>query len=253
MERILITGASGALGREVIAQLKDQPYRVRLMQHRTTPPGGLPDQFEMAKADLESGEGLLNAVSDVDIVIHLASRGAKTEAPNTDRLLKAAHGAGVSHFIYQSIVGIDRIPFSYYKAKLAAEDLIRAGNVPWTIFRATQFHTLLDLYLKSMSRFPVLIVPRNFQFQPLDPAEAAARLIEAVQAGPSGYWSELGGPLKINTREITTAWLSAQGLRKPVIYLPLPGKVARSFRQGYNTTSVQPGTISWQDWLQRHK
>lgn len=79
----------------------------------------------------------------------------------TQRLLEAAKAAGVSHFYYISIVGIDRIKYAYYNAKLAAETAIEEGGVPYTILRAPQVQTLSQIagdWLRARGRRP-LVVP----------------------------------------------------------------------------------------------
>jgi uncharacterized protein YbjT (DUF2867 family) len=53
----------------------------------------------------------------------------------TRRLLEAARAAGVSHLVYISIVGVDEIPFGYYRRKLAAERLIESSGVPFSVHR----------------------------------------------------------------------------------------------------------------------
>ena len=59
---------------------------------------------------------------------------------STANLLRAEAGAGVGHHVVLSIVGVDGVPDSgYYRAKVAQEDLIRNGSVPYSIVRATQF------------------------------------------------------------------------------------------------------------------
>jgi hypothetical protein len=71
----------------------------------------------------------------------------------TARLLDQARAAGVHHFIYISIVGIDQIGYSYYQHKLAAERLIEASGLSWSILRATQFHYLVDKLLHMLPEY----------------------------------------------------------------------------------------------------
>ncbi|HZB82553.1 MAG TPA: NAD(P)H-binding protein [Rubrobacteraceae bacterium] len=53
-------------------------------------------------------------------------------------LLRAAERAGVSHFVYVSIVGVDRNPrYFYYCVKRGTEKVVERSPVPWTILRAT--------------------------------------------------------------------------------------------------------------------
>src|SRR5690606_35680880 len=59
---------------------------------------------------------------------------------STRNLLAAEKAAGVSHHVALSVVGTERLQESgYFRAKLAQEQLIRAGEIPYSIVRATQF------------------------------------------------------------------------------------------------------------------
>lgn len=121
MAQVLVTGAAGVLGKALLPQLSRAGYRVRAMSRRTARPSS--SEAHWIQADVETGIGLVEAVRDVEVIIHAASspqhRTHQIDVQGTECLLKQAQVAGVSHFIYVSIVGIDRIPFSYYRHKLA--------------------------------------------------------------------------------------------------------------------------------------
>ena len=56
----------------------------------------------------------------------------------SEMLLRAAQRAGVSHFAYVSIVGVDRnLRYFYYRVKRGTEKVVEQAPVPWTILRAT--------------------------------------------------------------------------------------------------------------------
>ena len=77
------------------------------------------------------------------------------DVDGTRRLLDAAREAHVSHIVYISIVGIDKVPYAVGKAKLAAEELIQQSGIPWSILRATQFYSILDGLLQFMTKPPL--------------------------------------------------------------------------------------------------
>jgi uncharacterized protein YbjT (DUF2867 family) len=71
------------------------------------------------------------------------SAGPRTRAVDvrgTARLATDAGDAGIAHLIYTSIVGIDAIPWRYFRVKLEAEGVVRAAPLRWSILRATQFY-----------------------------------------------------------------------------------------------------------------
>ena len=253
MTTILVTGGSGGLGGELVPRLVDAGYTVRVLSRRAAP-AQLAAGVEWAQADLATGEGLAEAVAGVDQIIHAASQPfkqtQKIDVAGTERLLRLAEKAGVSYFLYISIIGVDRIPFSYYKFKLAAEKLVEASKLNWSILRAAQFHTFLDLLTSSLARLPIMLVPTDFRFQLIETGEVAEAIVQGIVAGRNGRWPDLAGPKVMTWGEIAQSWLAARGQKRRVWRLPIPGKVGAGFRAGYNTAPERPsGHITWEQWL----
>ncbi len=188
--RVLVTGGTGRLGRELVPACLRRGWTVRVMSRQ--PPQAMGPGVERATADLSAAAGVNAAVEGVDVVLHLASlpyRGRRTDAVDiegTQRLLEAAARAGVRHFVYTSIVGVDTIPWPYFRKKLAAEERVRRGLVAWSIIRATQFYPLLDAVFLAAARLPVIAGPADVPGRPVDPRDVAARLVAAVDTGPVG-------------------------------------------------------------------
>jgi uncharacterized protein YbjT (DUF2867 family) len=254
MTRVLVTGGAGGFGQALVPRLQSRGYTVRIMSRRPAPPSGT---AEWAQADIESGAGLAAALAGADVVVHAASSPARhtqqIDVEGTRRLLDAARGAGVGHFAYISIVGIERVPYAYYRAKLAAEELVHRAGLPWSILRATQFHTLIDMLLRGADRFPLFLLPSDLRFQPIDTGEAAERMAEAVAAGPAGQLPDIGGPEVLTLGAMARAWMAARGRPRRVIHLPLPGGFASALRQARNTCPDQRyGRITWADWLREN-
>ena len=257
MQHILVTGGAGGLGRLIVAQLSAAGYTVRGMSRRARPGDDWPGA-QWAQADLETGAGLTEAVQGIDVVVHAATGSARhawqIDVEGTRRLLDAAREARVSHVVYISIVGIDKVPYAYGKAKLASEDLIQQSGLPWSILRATQFHSSIDSLLQNLTRPPlVALLPTDLLLQPIAAEEVARRLGEIVQSGPSGRLPDIGGPEVYTSGELARSWFKQRGMRRAIIPLWLPGKTASSLRQGGNTCPQQAtGTLSWETWLQQH-
>ncbi len=187
MGHILLTGGTGHMGQELVPRLLASGHSLRAAEP------GEAKEVEWAQADLISGQGLAEAVSGVAIILHAASNAVKrqVDVDGTKLLLQQAQSAGVKHFLYISIVGIEDIDFSYYQNKLAAEQLIMESGLPWTIQRATQFHSFIDRLLGPMTRLPIALVPTDWQFQAISDGETAEHLVEAVRQGPSGRRPDL--------------------------------------------------------------
>ena len=259
MATIVITGASGLLGGHLLGAAAAGRHTIRALSRSGSPKGTPADarpNLTWMRADLTTGDGIDAALAGAEGVIHAASAPAgdtqRTDVDGTRVLAEAARRAGIRHLLYVSIVGVDRIPVAYYRHKLAAEQLVRASGVPWTIVRGTQFHEFMDRFTTRLTRFPIAIVPAGFKVQPMDPREFADAVWRAVEAGPAQGIVEAGGPAVLSWRELVSRWMAAQGIRKPMLPLPLPGKAAAALRRGDGTTPTHAiGSTTWDAWLRR--
>jgi uncharacterized protein YbjT (DUF2867 family) len=248
MTKVLVTGGTGALGRQVVPLLAQHGAEVCILSRRPRQVDGV----ETIQGNMITGAGLAEAVRGVDVVVHCASdpRRWQGDVEGTGRLLDAAKRAAGPHVVYISIVGVDRIPYGYYQAKLAAETLIRDCGLPWTLLRATQFHDLVLQIVATLARPPVLVVPTGMAAQPVDTGEVAQHLASLALGDPAGRAPDFGGPRVWSVEEAARAYLTAAGLRRRVISVPLPGKAARAFRAGWNLIrDGETGTRTLEEFL----
>jgi uncharacterized protein YbjT (DUF2867 family) len=252
--QVLVTGATGRLGRVLVPRLIQAGHDVRATSRRAHPGQ---DGVEWIVSDLASGSGLAEAVAGVDAVAHLASAPYKgrytvqVDVDGTRRLATAARDAGVDHLLYASIVGIDQVPWPYFRRKLAAEGLVKASRTGWSIVRATQFHEFIDAALTIAAKLPVMVIDPGVSAQPVDVRDVADRFVVGIADGPSNRVKEFGGPEILTGSEPLDEWLKARGIRKRMLSVRLPGKLGRAFRSGYLVTNAQPtGRITWREYLQ---
>ena len=255
MSTVVITGASGLLGGHLLRSPAASGHAIRALS-RSGRTGEPSPHATWMRADLISGEGVDTALAGADVIVHAASAPAgdtrRTDVEGTRRLVRSAQRAGIRHVIYVSIVGVDRIGVAYYRHKLAAEAIVTGGGVPWTIVRGTQFHEFMDRLAGQMTRLPVALVPSGFRVQPMDPSEFAHALWSVVDRGPSNSVVEVAGPAVLTWEELVSRWMTARGMRKPMLRLPLPGRVAAALRRGDGTAPAHAvGTITWDSWLER--
>lgn len=247
MEQILVTGGTGRLGRGVVGRLVDSGRAVRIASRRPTPQGRTP--YAWATVDYRSGEGLDEALIGVDAVIHCVGG---SDGGVDRQVVEAARRAGTPHLTYISIVGVDRVPFGYYHAKLAAERIIEASGVPWTILRATQFHDLVRVLLATLARSPVMLVP-DVSVQPVDVSEVAERLVELATGEPAGRAADMAGPEVRSVRDLAGAYLRATGRRRPIVPMRFPGKAFRGYRAGGHLAPEHAvGHITFEQYLAAH-
>jgi uncharacterized protein YbjT (DUF2867 family) len=257
MSHILITGGNGGLGRELVARLNLNRHTVRIMS-RGIRPNNLDARIEWAQADLRTGDGVAEAVRGARVIFHLATGHSLkdvrlVDVEGTRRLLELSRQEGVKNFVYSSIIGIEHFPkFFYYKGKMEAESLIQSSGVPYTIVRAAQFHSLIDMVLKAVNRLPFILVPTTMQVQPIDTGEVAAQLALLAHETPMQRVADVAGPEVLRSGDMARAWLNVRGIRKPIVNLPLWGETIASFRRGLNTAPDQAvGKITWAEWVTR--
>ena len=255
MTRILVTGGTGTLGRQVVPRLLDAGGDVRVLSRRGREAA---DGVEYVQGDLLKDEGVQAAVDGAGIIVHCAG-GRKGDDEATRNLVRAASRAGAPHLVYISVVGADRIPvvsgvdramFSYFATKLAAERVVAGSGLPWTTLRATQFHDLILTVARAMTRLPVIPVPSGVRFQPVDTGEVAARLVELALGTPAGLAPDIAGPRVYTVADLLRGYLRASGKRRLMVPAGLPGKAARAVRAGANLAPDRAvGRRTWEDFL----
>jgi uncharacterized protein YbjT (DUF2867 family) len=263
MDTILVTGGSGHLGRDIVARLASQGHRVRILARNPGPDTG--PAVEWVKGDLATGAGVEQAVAGVDTVVHAAThspaaqRGAlrpgdffgsptDVDIDGTRRLQEAAGAAGVTHLLHISIVGVQQSRLPYSRVKAAAEDLVSAGTVPWSIVPATGFYWLLGRMFDHMANRRWWPLPSNLAMQPCDASDFAEYVVDCLGDGPRGRREDFGGPQILTMVELARAYQAARGVRRRILGLPLPGFALRA--AGPQTCPQgRHGPTSWDEWL----
>ena len=160
MSRILVTGASGFIGRALVTELANTGHTVRAAMRQ--PADVFPRSVEVvAVSDLTRPVEWRALLSRIETVVHLAGithtgPGVADEAYDrvnrlaTAELANTAHAIGIRHLVFISSIRAQSGPVSasvlretdtpqptdaYGRSKLAAEEAVRAANVPHTILR----------------------------------------------------------------------------------------------------------------------
>src|ERR1041385_3397229 len=183
MTQILVTGGTGVLGKEVVDRLKKAGYTTRIMSRSASTS---PQEVEWAQVNMRTGQGLEKPVADVDVIGNCMSDPRKNahmvDVDGTRKLLEAARAAKVGHVLHLCIVGIERIPYAYYREKVLSENVVKSSGVPWSILRATQFHPFIDLLLSFAPHLASLtVLPTDLKIQPVDAGEVADYLVEYIE------------------------------------------------------------------------
>jgi uncharacterized protein YbjT (DUF2867 family) len=244
--RIAVAGGTGVVGRYVVEAARGEGHEVVVLARR-------------AGVDVLSGSGLDAALDRVDAVVDTLNVGTQKASVATEffettsrHLLEAGARAGVRHHVLLSIVGIDEPGLGavgYYAGKRAQEAVVRAGAVPWSVQRATQFHEFAGQLLARMSRGPVVLVPQMTS-QPVAAAEVGRALASLAARGALGRAPDLAGPRRERVPAMVRQVARAQGSRRVVLPLPVPGAMGRAMRGG--SLCLRSGTVAgptFADWL----
>ncbi|HEX6583825.1 MAG TPA: NAD(P)H-binding protein, partial [Thermoleophilaceae bacterium] len=129
--KIVVIGGTGLIGSKLVEKLRKDGHE---------PLAASPDTGVNAL----TGEGLAEALEGTKVVVDVANAPAWEDAAvrnffqtSSRNLLAAEAAAGVGHHVTLSVVGTDRLPESgYFRAKLAQEEVVKAGPIPYTIVRA---------------------------------------------------------------------------------------------------------------------
>jgi uncharacterized protein YbjT (DUF2867 family) len=248
--KIAVAGGTGTLGAALVAELAAAGHEVLALSRK--PRGDVPAAAAHRRVDLSSGEGIEEALAGIEVVVDCSNEGARGAGPvlvdGTRRLLRAEAAAGVRHHVGVSIVGCDRVPMDYYAVKVEQEEAIAGGDVPWSLLRATQFHSLIAGAFRQAGRFGVVPSGRA-RLQPVDSRVVAARLAGVAQAGAAGRVPDVAGPEVLTLTELAAAWRAA-GHRALPLRIPAIGRLGRPLRDAaLCNPDAAAGGPTFAEWL----
>lgn len=250
---VLVTGGTGSLGRAVVTELRARSVPVRSLSRHPHP-----EDPDVVRGDLSTGDGLQEAVLGARAVIHCATNAFKSRAVDVDgtrRLLDLIEGVSPeAHLVYISIVGCADNPLPYYRVKVAAEELVAAaaGRHRASIVRATQFHQLVRVCSKLPPKGPVALAARDLRFEPCDTSFVARHLVEVALGEPLTTPREVAGPKVLTLHQAIRLTAQAEHRRPPrQLTLPAVGGILRRFAQGSNLAGpgAERGGSTYAEWL----
>jgi len=243
--KVVVIGGSGLIGKKLVHILRLEGHEVTA----ASPSTGV---------NAVTGQGLAEALAGAEIVVDVAN------APNWEdqavleffeksgrNLLAAEAAAGVKHHVALSVVGTDRLLASgYFRAKMAQENLIKAGKVPYTIVRATQFFEFVGGIAQPATDGQTVRLPPALM-QPIVSDDVAAALADIAVEPPLNGMVEIAGPEPIRMDELVRRFLTANRDPRQVT----TDNQARYYGVAVNDQSLTPGDhprlgpTRFDDWL----
>ncbi|GAB2481443.1 SDR family oxidoreductase [Jatrophihabitans fulvus] len=241
--RLAVAGGTGTVGRMVVDQARAAGDTVAVLARSEG-------------VDLRTGAGLDEALAGCDAVVDVSNiatlsrrRSEEFFAAATGNLVRASGTAGVAHLVVLSIVGVDEVGLGYYTGKRRQEQIARAGPVPATVLRATQFH---EFAAQSLARAlgPVVPVPR-MRCRPVAAGEVAGHLVSLARGPALGQAPELAGPEEAEMTDLVRRLLRRRADRRLVVPVRLPGGAGRAMAGGglLPRAGGPRGEVTFEQWL----
>ncbi len=236
---ILLTGATGTVGRALLPALLESGAELRALvrdprglgRHRVDVRIALGDLREMGDARTRR-----QALRGVDTVIHLAAAirdqpGARVEELNglaTARLLETAEQQGVGRFVFFSAIGATEFQRTrFFRAKALAERAVTQSELATTVFAPSIVYDRNDPWVslvRRMSVLPVLPISGGggARFQPIWARDVATCVLAdlALNGEPKRRW-ELAGPHELSYAQMASVVARSAGRERRIARLPL--------------------------------
>ncbi len=226
---ILVTGATGNVGRELVEQLVAAGEKVRVMVRDERKVENLKNRAEIAVGDFDKPETLTGAMRGIERMFVLSFGPGNEQIVNA---VAAAKRAGVRHVAYLSSMGAAREPAPqmgvWHKEK---EQLIEDSGLEWTFLRPGMFMSNALQWAETIKSQAAVYLPTGEgKVAPIDPRDIAAVAATALTTnGHEEKIYELTGAELMTARQQTE--ILAAVLNKPIRYIDItPEAVAEKMK-----------------------
>jgi uncharacterized protein YbjT (DUF2867 family) len=264
---ILVTGGTGFIGRNLVRQLVENGYPVRLLLKPSpkTPkvPFGVP--VEVAVTSINDERGLKAAMRGVDGIFHLVGGEGmgtradleKVDVQGTQSLVNAAVYSNVKKFYYISHLGADKASgFPILRAKGLAEEEIRSCGIPYTIIRSSVvfgpqdgFSTGLALLIHSSPGFLPIPSSGKTMLQPIWIEDLITCMLWAMEMPELvNQTIEIGGSEYLSIEQIIRTIMEVVNKKRKLVFWPNPYMRAMTILAEYMLPGF-PSTVFWLDYL----
>lgn len=237
IRNVCVIGGAGFVGRHVVHLLAARSWNVRVPTRRRerAKPLILLPTVDVVEANVHAETELAQLVRGMDAVVNLVGvlhdeRGERgfeqAHVELSRKVIAACEAHGARRYIHMSALGADvNGPSRYQRTKGAAEALVRASGLDWTIFRPSVIFgredRFLNLFAMLLKIAPVMFLARpDARFQPVFVEDVAAAFAHSVtDLAACGKSYDLCGPRAYTLRELVALVGAITGHRRPIIGL----------------------------------
>ena len=243
--RIVVIGGTGLIGSKLVAKLRDHGHEAVAASIDTG-------------VNTLTGQGLREALSGADVVVDVSNSPSFEAAAvlnffetSTRNLLAAEAAEGVRHHVALSVVGTDRLSESgYFRAKIAQEELIKAGPIPYSIIHATQFFEFVKSIADAATSGNAVKLSSAL-IQPMAADDVASAVGRIAVGPPVNGIVEVAGPEQFRLDGLIRLGLATKSDPREVISDPQ----ARYFGALLQERTLLPGanatlaSTRFEDWM----
>lgn len=245
--KIVVIGGTGLIGTKLVKRLRGQGHEVVA----AAPSSGV---------NTLTGEGLMEALTGAQVVVDVANSPSFEDKAVLEffeksgrNLLAAEEKVGVKHHVALSVVGTERLLGSgYFRGKMAQEDLIKAGRIPYTLVRSTQFFEFMGGIAQAGTEGDTVRLSTALM-QPIASEDVADAVAEAALGAPVHGIVEVAGPERVRLVDVVQRFMNAKQDGRKVI----ADAQARYFGVVLDDQSLMPGSTPrvgptrFEEWLRR--
>lgn len=236
---VLVTGATGFIGRRVVKELLEHNYAVRCLVHTPGSERVFSDRsVEIYYGDMTNQNSIDSACQGVELVINLVSKMRPSRvwdllsvnAVGVANLVSAVENAdSIKHLVHVSVLGANDNPKErYLYSRWKGEQELKKTKIPYTIIRPSvitgeldSFSNILGSLVRSLPVVPVLGRGRN-RVQPISVGDFAYCVVASLSRNDlESKTVELGGAQHLSVNEIIDSICTVIGRRRTKLHLPL--------------------------------
>lgn len=235
--KILLTGATGYIGKRLLPLLLDQGNEVVCCvrdKNRFYFPEQFKNKIQVIEADFLDPESLKNIPDDIDAAYYLihsmsgASNYDELESISAHYFIEKINQTNAKQIIYLSGIVNDKSLSKHLSSRKAVEDILKTAAVPSTVLRAgiivgsgsASFEIIRDL----VDKLPIMITPKwlNTKCQPIAISDVLEFLIRSL-LNPLTYNEsfDIGGPDILTYKEMLLEFAKAKKLQRYIYTVPV--------------------------------